>query len=334
MIVLRRRTMLIAGTAALGIAGLPAALRAERHGRVPVLGYIAIGARSAVAQSAFYRAFHERLEALGWVAGRTIAIEYRFAEGDAARLPALARELVARKVDAIFASQRPAIGPVRDATRTIPTVFISLGDPVAEGWVASLGRPGGNLTGVAGQSPELAGKRIQFLREFVPAMRTVGVLWNSVNSAEIVGVRAMEAVARDLGIAVEVAPVAGPGDFARAIAAIAGGRSQALVVLPDPILVQHREALVRLVNEHRLPAIYMESSFVAAGGLMSYSPSLSTMFRRAAEFVDRILRGARPADLPVEQPTKFELIVNFRAAQALGLAVPPSILARADEVIE
>ncbi len=328
------RRAFLCGGAALGAGLLPAAARAERHGRMPVLGYIAIGKRATVEQSAFYRAFHERLAALGWVPGRTIAIEYRFAEEEPARLPALARELVARKVDVIFASQRPTIGPVRDATRSIPAVFMSLGDPVAEGWVASLARPGGNLTGVAGQSPDLAGKRIQFLREFVPALSTVGVLWNSANSAEIVGVRAMQAVGRAHGIAVELATVTGPAELAQAVAAIAGGRSQGLVVLPDPTLVAYRELLVRLVNERRLPAIYMESSFVAAGGLMSYSPSLSTMFRRAAEYVDRILRGAKPEDLPVEQPTKFELIVNLKTAKELGLTVPPSILARADEILE
>ncbi len=318
--------------AALGSTAGPAF--AQKQGRLPTLGYLALGRRDWTLALANFRAFHETLRDLGWVPGRNLAVEYRFAEGDADRLPGLARELVQRNVDVIYASQRPALAPARAATNTIPIVFLTFGDPVAEGWVASLARPGGNLTGVSGQSPELSSKRLELLREFVPKLKKVGLIWNPNNVSEAVSVRAMENLARSFGVTVVVVEATGPGDFERVVAAFADANVDAVVVLPDPTLAANAARLAPMITARRLPAIYMLATFAAAGGLMAYSPSLSAMNRRAAYLVDKILRGAKPVDLPVEQPTKFELVVNLKTAKMLGLAVPEAILARADEVIE
>jgi putative tryptophan/tyrosine transport system substrate-binding protein len=328
---LSRRAFGAAAMAALGIAAAPTSPQAARR---PSLGYLALGGRDWTHALANFRAFHETLRDLGWVPGRNLDVEYRFAEWDAGRLPELARELVQRMVDVIYVSQRPAIAPARDATKTIPIVFLTLGDPVAEGWVAALARPGGNLTGVCGQSPELASKRIELLREFAPALARIALLWNPSNRSEAMGVRAMENVARSFGVTVVVVGFSDPSEFERGVAAVGAARVDAVVVLPDPMLAANAARLAPMITRWRLPAIYTEATFAAAGGLMTYSPSLSTMNRRAAHLVHKILRGAKPADLPVEQPTKFELIVNLKTAKAIGVTVPDSILLRADEVIE
>jgi putative tryptophan/tyrosine transport system substrate-binding protein len=326
-----RRAFATGVVAALGFAARPAS--AQRP-PLPTLGYLALGRREGILPLANFRAFHESLRSLHWIPGQTLFIEYRFAEGDPTRLPGLARELVQRRVNVIYASQRPAIAPTRAATNTIPIVFLTLGDPVAEGWVASLARPGGNLTGVCGQSPELSSKRIELLREFVPKLKHVAVLWNPNNVSEAVGVRAMESVARSFGLTTMVIGLAEGGEIERGVAAIHSARVDAVVVLPDPWLASNAARLAPMITALRLPTIYMEASFAAAGGLMAYSPSFSAMNRRAAHFVDKILRGAKPAELPVEQPTKFELVVNVKTARAIGLTVPERILVRADEVIE
>jgi putative ABC transport system substrate-binding protein len=223
---------------------------------------------------------------------------------------------------------------VKEATARIPIVFVSLGDPVAEGWVASLAKPGGNLTGVAGLSPDLAGKRLELLRELVPSLLKVAVLWNPANSAEAVAIKATETAARSLGMSIVVERIGGPADFDRAIGAIAQSGAKSVVVLPDPMFLANRERLVELIRQSRLAAIYMETGFVAAGGLMSYGPNFTELFRRAAVYVDKILKGTKPADLPVEQPTKFELAINLKTANAIGVTVPTSIFLRATEVIE
>jgi putative ABC transport system substrate-binding protein len=318
--------------AALGLTGARA--WAQGRARTPQLGYLALGRRDWILSLANFRAFHETLVELGWTPGRNLGVEYRFAEGEPARLPGLARELVLRKVDVIYVSQRPAIAPARAATSTIPIVFLTLGDPVAEGWVASLARPGGNLTGVCGQSPELSSKRIELLREFVPALKRIALLWNPTNASEAVGVRAMEKLAHSLALTVVVIGLSDPGEFDRGFSALDAARVDAVIVLPDPTLANNAARLAPMITARRLPAVYMEASFAAAGGLMAYSPSLSAMNRRAAHLVHRILRGAKPGELPVEQPTKFELTLNLKTARALGLTVPESILIRADEVIE
>jgi len=211
---------------------------------------------------------------------------------------------------------------------------VSLGDPVAEGWVASLARPGGNLTGVAGLSPELAGKRLELLRELLPSLSKVAVLRNPANTSEVVAVEATQALGRGLGMSVVVEHATSPREFDRAIGQIASGGGQAVIVLPDPTFLANRRELIELINRVRLPAIYMETGFVASGGLMSYGPNFTQLFRRAATYIDKILKGANPADLPIEQPTKFELIINQGTANALGLAIPQSLLLRADELID
>jgi putative ABC transport system substrate-binding protein len=261
-------------------------------------------------------------------------IEYRFADNKPDRLAALVQDLVRLNPDAIFVPTRPALPAVKEATTRIPIVFVSLGDPIAEGWVASLARPGSNLTGVAGLSPDLAGKRLELLRELVPSLLKVAVLWNPANSAEAVAIKATETAARSLGMSIVVEHIGGPGDFDRAIGAIAQSGAKSIVVLPDPMFLANREQLVELIRQSRLPAIYMETGFVAAGGLISYGPNFTELFRRAAAYVDKILKGAKPGDLPVEQPTKFELVINLKTANAIGVTVPTSILLRASEVIE
>jgi len=316
-----------------GAAAWPLTVRAQPPA-MPVIGFVSIASREATLQASWYHAFHERFFDHGWIPGKTITIEYRFADNDQNKLASLAQELVRLKLDAIFVPTRPALPTVKDATRTIPIVFVSLGDPVAEGWVMSLAKPGGNLTGVAGLSPELAGKRLELLRELVPSLSKVAVLRNPANTGEVVAVEATQALAGTLGITVLVEVAGKPGDFERAIAAIANGGAKAVIVLPDPMFLANRGELIRLINQARLPAIYMETGFVASGGLMSYGPSFTQLFRRAATYVDKILKGAKPGDIPVEQPTKFELIINQATANVLGLAIPQSILLRVDELID
>ena len=316
-----------------GAAAWPLAAHAQQPA-VPVIGFVSIASREATLQASWYHAFHERFLDHGWVPGRNISIEYRFADNQRDKLTALAQELVGLKLDAIFVPTRPALPAIRDATRTIPIVFVSLGDPVAEGWVPSLGRPGGNLTGVAGLSPELAGKRLQLLRELVPSLSKVAVLRNPANTGEAMAVEATQSAARSFGMSVVIELANKPNDFEQAIAAIVNSGAKSLVVLPDPMFLANRGQLIKLIDQARLPAIYMETGFVAAGGLISYGPNFTQLFRRAATYVDKILKGAKPADMPVEQPTKFELIINLGTANALGLTIPQSILLRADEVIE
>jgi putative ABC transport system substrate-binding protein len=326
----RREFITLLGGAAVAS---PLAARAQQA-RMPVLGFVSFTQREATLQEAWYQAFHDGLRELGWIPGSNVSIEYRFADNDPGRLAALAHELVRLTPDAIFVPTRPALPTVKDATTTIPIVFVSLGDPIAEGWVASLARPGANLTGVAGLSPELAGKRLELLRELVPSLAKVAVLWNPANRAEEVAVKATEAAAHSVGMTVVVEYVGSPSEFDRAFSAIARSGAQAIVVLPDPMFLANREQLVTLSNRSRLPAIYMETGFVTAGGLISYGPNFTELFRRAAAYVDKILKGVKPGDLPIEQPTKFVLAINLKTAAAIGITAPTSILLRADEVIE
>jgi putative tryptophan/tyrosine transport system substrate-binding protein len=319
------------------IASAVAAWPATGHGqrmRIPILGFVSFGQREAALQSSWYPAFHEGLREGGWIPDRNLSIEYRFANNEPERLAALARDLVDLGPDVIFVPTRPALPAVRKATATIPIVFVSLGDPVAEGWIASLAKPGGNLTGVAGLSPELAGKRLELLRELVPSLSKVAVLWNPANSAEEFAVRMTETAARNLAIAISVEQLHQPADFDPAITRVTQSGAQSIVVLPDPMFLANREQLVRLIETVRIPAIYMETGFADVGGLVSFGPNLPGIMRRAAGYVDKILRGAKPDDLPVELPTTFELIVNLKTATAIGLTVPTSILLRATQLIE
>jgi putative ABC transport system substrate-binding protein len=273
------------------------------------------------------------LRELGYVEGQNLTVEYRWGDGDAARLPALAAELVRLRVDVLVATSNPAILAATQATRSIPIVFTASSDPVATGLVASLAHPGGNVTGLSLVTPELSGKRLQLLREALPQLTRVALLWDAGHVGMADRVRETETAARQLGVTLRVEWVQDPAGLDRAFAALAQARPDAFLTTVEPFTVRHRQRIVDFAAQHRLPAMYEEREFVDAGGLMAYGPSLAANYRRAATYMDKLLRGAKPADLPVEQPTKFELVLNLKTAKALGLTIPQSILLRADEVI-
>jgi putative ABC transport system substrate-binding protein len=318
-----------------GLAAAPLAAHAQPAGRVYRIGYLSTGS----ATSTYLRpleAFQQGLRELGWVAGKNIVIEYRYAEGRVDWLPRLAEELVRLKVDVIAASPTPATLAARNATRTIPIVGMGLTEPVAVGLVASLARPGGNVTGVAYSfHTDIFGKQLELLKEVVPRVRRVAVLSNpTVGPTHTLTMNSAKAAARPLGLELRLHEAREPGEFDGAFAAMAGDRAAALLVAGDAMFFAHRERLAVLALKHRLPAMSTQWQWVEAGGLLAYGPSLPDLWRRAATYVDKILKGARPADPPIEQPTKFELAVNPKTAKALGLTIPPSLLARADQVIE
>jgi putative ABC transport system substrate-binding protein len=277
-------------------------------------------------------AFRQALRELGYVEGQNITIDYRYAEGKLPRLPELVSGLVANKVDVIVAQAPAAVRAAKDATSAIPVVMAHGGDPVAQRFVASLAQPGGNVTGLSNFSAELGGKRLELLTEAVPKASPVGVIWNPDPPGPVLSFKELEIVAKTLKVQLQSFHVRGPKDFEAAFQA-ASERAASLIVIQDIVTVTHLKRVVALAAKHRLPAIYMEADFAEAGGLMSYGPSQPDMFRRAAVFVDKILKGAKAADLPVEQPTKFEFIINLNAARQIGVTIPPNVLARADRVI-
>jgi ABC-type uncharacterized transport system substrate-binding protein len=281
-------------------------------------------------------AFRQRLRELGWVEGQNIVIDYRYAEGRVDRLPDLAAELVRLKVDLIVASAgTQAATAAKNATETIPIVMIYVRDPVGTGLIASLARPGGNVTGVSGSAGlELFAKQLELLKETVPKIRRVAILSNPDNAYHQLAIREVNVAARSLGVQLQLLEARGPNEFDGAFAAMAKERVGALLVLSDAIFGSHRTRLADLAARSRLPAAFGVRDDVEAGGLMSYGPSILDSYRQAATYVDRILRGAKPADLPVERPTKFELVINLKTAKALGLTLPPSLLQRADQIIE
>jgi putative ABC transport system substrate-binding protein len=264
----------------------------------------------------------------------TIIIEFRWAEGRYDRFPALIAELLAAKVDLIVTAGTPASLAVKQATSTVPLVMIAVGDPVGTGLVSSLARPGGNLTGLSSIAPDLEGKRLELLRDVMPKIAHVGFFLNPANPFHAVSIRQARTAAETLGIRLESLEVSKPEDLNAAFAAILKGHPDALLILADRVFLHNRKRMIDFAVQHHLPNINAYRELVEAGGLMSYGPSYEEMHKRAAEYVDKILKGAKPADLPIEQPTKFTLIVNLKAAKALGLNVPPMLLARADEVIE
>jgi putative tryptophan/tyrosine transport system substrate-binding protein len=307
------------------------ALRAQQKA-MPVIGFL--GSTSPGPNAPVVAAFHQGLRETGYVEGQNVAIEYRWAEGRYDRLPALAADLVARKVDVIFAASNPAALAAKNATSTIPIVFFSGGDPVAAGLITSLARPGGNLTGVSGLTVELNPKRLELLSELVPQARVIALLVNPNNPGTERMIRDMEEAARAKGVQLPILKAGTESEIDAAFASLVQLHAGALLVGNDPFFMSRREQLAALVSRHAVPAIYERREFVAAGGLISYGPSLTAAFRQLGIYAGKILKGARPADLPVEQPTRFELVVNLNTAKALGLTVPPSILGRADEVIE
>ena len=279
-------------------------------------------------------AFRQGLRELGYVEGQNIAIEHRAPDWKYDRLPGLAAELVRLRVDIIVAASPPATEAAKQATRTIPIVFTVSGDPVAEGFVASLARPGGNLTGLATISPELVGKQLEMLRMVAPKVSRVAVLQNPSQQGHLRAVRQAEDAARILGVQLQVLKARTPSEIEAAFAAMSSRRAGGVLVLRDAVFRAHRGQIVALAAKTRLPAVYGLREEAEAGGLIAYGASVPQLFRRAATFVDRILKGANPADLPVEQPTKFELVINLKTARALGLTIPPALLAQADQVIE
>ncbi len=308
-----------------------AAFAAAQSNKVGRLGFLGV---NAVASKAFIEAFHGGLTELGYVEGQNIMIEYRWAEGKPERLPKLAAELVALKVDVIFAASAPVIRAAKNATTTTPIVFEMLADPVSAGFVNSLAKPGGNLTGVAGLAPELGGKRLELLKEIVPRLNLVAALANPDNPNFQSVLKESQRAAAVLKLRLQVLEVRKPAMLGEAFATMVKGGAEALTVFPDPMLLGEQNTIVDLAAKNRLPAVYGISGVVENGGLMTYAPSQTEMWHRAATYVDKILKGTKPADLPVEQPTKFEFVINLRAAKQIGLTIPPNVLARADKVIK
>ena len=324
----RRDFIVLAGFA----VAAPAAVRAQQQAKkILRIGYLGTG----TAYPHLRGVFQQGLRDLGWVEGQNYEINYRYAEGRYDALPRLADELVRLGVDAIVASPTPAALAAKSATATIPIVGIGFDNPVENGLVASLARPGGNVTGLSyGVGPEIFGKDIELLRAMVPELRRVAVLSNSAGPNHALMISNVTSAARALGVELLLLDVSSPGEFDGAFAAMSSERVEALFVFGDPMFGVHRARLAELAVQYRLPSMHTNRPHVEAGGLMCYGPSFPDLWRRAAAYVDKILKGARPADLPVEQPTKFELIINLRTAKAIGVEIPQSMLLRADEVIE
>jgi putative ABC transport system substrate-binding protein len=327
------RRAFLAGAAALLAA--PLAAEAQQAGKVPRLGYLSALSGSDPQLQRSLDEFRQRLRELGYVEGQSLAIEYRWAEGKIERLPDLAAELVRLKVDVIVASGGlPVAQAAQGATKTIPIIMTGPADPVATGLVASLARPGGNITGLAIISHELVGKELELLREVVPKVSRVAVLWNPTNPGNTLQLRGAEAAAQVLGVRLQPLEARDPGEIDRAFAAMTKERAGALLVLLDSMLLAQRGRIADLAAKSRLPAVYGLRLHVEAGGLMSYAANQLAVAQRIVGYVDRILKGTKPADLPVEQPTKFDLVINLKTAKALGLTIPPALLQRADEVIQ
>ena len=322
------------GTIAGGLLAAPLAAGAQPAGKVYRIGYISNSPPNTPESSPFYEAFRQGLRERGWVEGRNAVIEWRFAEGRMERFPDLAADLVRLKVDLIVTTGGPAARAAKQATTTIPIVAVAVSDPVGQGFVASLARPGGNVTGLATLFPELAVKRLGLLKEILPGVSRVAVLWNAANPGNVIILRGVQAAARTLGVTLQSREVRGPDDFEAAFAKMSRERHDALMILDDPLLFQYRASIVDFAAKKRLPTMHPFRESVEAGGLIAYSVNLAELNRRAAEYVDKILKGADPAELPIEQPTEFELVINLKTAKALGLTIPPSLLQRADQVIE
>jgi putative ABC transport system substrate-binding protein len=305
---------------------------AQQPKKVPRIGMLGIVPASAA--EGRIEAFRQGLRELGYVEGKNIVIEYRTAEGKLENLPALAAELVRLKVDVIITRGPPPTRSAKEATNTIPIVMGWDYDPVGNGFVASLARPGGNITGLSSLAPEISGKQLELLKEIVPKLAQVAVLGNSTIQGNAQALRETEAAAGVFGVHLQYLEVRGPTDIETAFRAASKGRADAVLVLTNPFPFSQRKQVVDLAAKSRLPAIYPQSEYVEDGGLMTYGPSINDLFRRAAIYVDKILKGAKPTDLPVEQPTKFEFIINLKAAKQIGLTIPPNVLVRADKVIK
>ena len=311
-------------------ARLPA--EAQQAGKVTRIGFLGNGSPPPPS-APMLAAFRQGLRDLGWTEGENLTIEYRWAEGKLNRLPGLAAELVGRQVDVLVAAGTPGPLALKRSTTTIPIVMLAAGDPVGTGLVASLARPGGNVTGLGTIAPDLAGKKLETLSEVVPGVSRVAFLWNAANPFTAKVASEVKRAAQTLGVTLLSLEVRGAKDFESAFEAAIRGRVGALFVQEDPLTYEHRTRIVEFAATHRLPALYGLRGFVLAGGLMAYAVDHRDLFRRAATYVDQLLKGAKPADLPVQQPTKFVRVINLKTAKALGLTIPPSLLSQADEVI-
>jgi putative tryptophan/tyrosine transport system substrate-binding protein len=323
----RREFITLLGGAA---AVWPLAARAQQMA-IPVIGFLGTATPSAWRERV--AAFSQRLRELGWIENRTVAIEYRWTEGRPESVAEIAAEFVQLKVNAIVTGGTPAILAAKRATSVVPIVFVGAGDPVSTGLIATLARPGGNLTGLSSQSNDTVGKRLELMRELVPSLRRLAIMFNAGNPASVLEMREVQTAARTLGLQVATLEIRRAADINTAFEELKAG-ADALYVPPDPLVVANRLRINTLALGARLPTMYSFREYVEAAGLMAYGANIADLFRRSADYVDKILRGAKPADLPVEQPTKFDLIINLTTAKALGLTVPPLLLTRADEVIE
>jgi putative ABC transport system substrate-binding protein len=305
---------------------------AQQPAKVPRIGYLTAGSLSAI--SARIEAFRQGLRELGYVQGKNIVIEWRSVEGKADRLPGLAAELVRLKVDVIVTAGPQATHAAKEATVTIPIVMTFDSDPVGSGSVASLARPGGNITGLSTLAPEISGKQLELLKEIVPRLSRVAVLGSSTTPGNAQSLKETKLAARALAVQLQYLDVRDPKDIETAFRAAGKGRADSVLVLAGSVVNSHRKQIAELAVKSRLPAIYFRSEFVEDGGLMSYATDITDLDRRAATYVDKILKGTKPADLPVEQPKKFEFIINLKAAEQIGLTIPPNVMARADRVIK
>ena len=307
-------------------------LAASAQSKIPHIGFM--GNSTAALEANLVDAFREGLREHGYEEGRNIVIEYRWADGKYERFPVLVAELIAAKVDAIVTAGTPAALAVKKATTTVPLVMVAVGDPVGTGLVPSLARPGGNLTGLSSVAPDLEGKRLQLLREVVPALSHVAMFINSLNPFHVSSMRQARAAAQTMGIKLQLHDIRKSEDLDDAFAAIRKERPDALLILADRVFLHNRQRIMDFTIEQRLPNVNAYKELVEVGGLMSYGPSYEDMHKRAAIYVDKILKGAKPADLPIEQPSKFTFIVNLKAAKALGVTVPSQLLGLVDQLIE
>ena len=319
-------TSILVAVVLLGVAVIAEAQQPKKIPRIGVL-------RPGLAAAQNHGAFRQGLRELGYVEGQNVVLEFRDGEAKAERLPGLAAELVRLKVDVIVTSSTPAIQAVKQATGTIPIVMAFSGDPVGTGLVASLAKPGGNITGLSDIGPEISGKQLELLKEVFPTIARVAFFLNPSNQSNRLRLKAAEVTARELKVQVQALEVRNANDFEKAFSAISKGKAQALMTVRDPAIYTNQKLVLEFAADNRLPTMHMDKEPVEAGGLMSYGPNVPDLFRRAAIYVDKILKGAKPADLPVERPIKFEFVINLKTAKQIGLTIPPNVLARADRVI-
>ncbi len=313
------------------LLALSLSAEAQQPAKIPRIGFL-LG--SSPGSDPRVEAFRQGLRELGHVEGKNIAVEYRFAEGQEDRLTKLVAELVSLKADIIVTDGTATTRAAKNATKTIPIVMASDGDPIGSGFVASLARPGGNITGLTNRLAELSGKRLEVLKETIPGISRIGVIWNPKTPASAIAFKETQIAAQALAVQLQSLEVRGPNDFESAIEAATKRQASALSVLSDSLMFSNRTRILELAGKQRLPTMHTQSLWVEAGGMMSYGTHFPDLYRRAATYVDKILKGAKPADLPVEQPIKFELVINLKTAKQIGLTIPPNVLVRADRVIK